>query len=263
MGSRACSYSASSSTHGAVDGAARAVDAEAGLAPRQRARPARPRCAQVGVQRAAQVGQAAVVGGVEGVAADHEGGQLRTAAHCRSAARAHGTAVQNGRPHAPPRPPGPGPRGWPSLAPARPRRRRWTSAARCTAPGGGRGLPEPTPRPQPVTLPDEWARTRPGFAGTLWYRVRFERAAEIGRDELLALYIERVCSNLEVHLNGQLRPQRRPHDRAAHRQLQPPAAGGAARRRCCGRAATCSTSRSPATRSPRSGRASAPAACRR
>ena len=53
-----------------------------------------------------------------------------------------------------------------------------------------------------VALPDDWATTRPGHDGGVWYRATFEPPGELGRDDLLALYIERVCSNLEVHLNG-------------------------------------------------------------
>ncbi len=60
----------------------------------------------------------------------------------------------------------------------------------------------------PVSLPDEWAESRPGFEGTLWYRVHFAAspAAVPGapRSEMLALWIDRVCSTAEVHLNGRL-----------------------------------------------------------
>jgi two-component system, NarL family, sensor histidine kinase UhpB len=55
-----------------------------------------------------------------------------------------------------------------------------------------------------LPLPDEWSRSRPGFEGTLWYRVRFDSPLPAGSTELLALRIARVCSNMEVHLNGEL-----------------------------------------------------------
>ncbi|MEN9416598.1 MAG: hypothetical protein RI988_218 [Pseudomonadota bacterium] len=56
---------------------------------------------------------------------------------------------------------------------------------------------------QEVGLPDDWALSRPGSAGPVWYRTGFQ-AAGPGSTELLALLIARVCSNLEVWLNGQL-----------------------------------------------------------
>jgi len=55
----------------------------------------------------------------------------------------------------------------------------------------------------PVTLPDDWAVTRPRFEGSVWYRVEFDRPPGTDANELLALYIGRACSNVEVHLNGQ------------------------------------------------------------
>ena len=54
----------------------------------------------------------------------------------------------------------------------------------------------------PVQLPDDWAVTRPGYEGSVWYRTGFDRPAGTDPHELLALYIERACSNVEVYLNG-------------------------------------------------------------
>ena len=56
--------------------------------------------------------------------------------------------------------------------------------------------------PLPVQLPDDWDVTRPGHDGGVWYRATFGKPANLAANDLLALYIERACSNLEVHLNG-------------------------------------------------------------
>ena len=55
----------------------------------------------------------------------------------------------------------------------------------------------------PVSLPDDWAETRPRFEGSVWYRADFDRPAGTDARELMAVYIERACSNVEIHLNGQ------------------------------------------------------------
>jgi signal transduction histidine kinase len=57
---------------------------------------------------------------------------------------------------------------------------------------------------RPVALPDDWALTRPRHEGSVWYRARFDRPGVPGTTDLLALYVERACSNLEVYLNERL-----------------------------------------------------------
>ncbi len=54
-----------------------------------------------------------------------------------------------------------------------------------------------------VPLPDDWARTRPGYNGSVWYRIHFD-ASQKGRQALLGAYLERACSAVEVQLNGQV-----------------------------------------------------------
>jgi signal transduction histidine kinase len=54
-----------------------------------------------------------------------------------------------------------------------------------------------------VSLPDDWSQTRPQAQTPLWYRLRFDAAAATAQPELLGLYIERACANVEVQLNGQ------------------------------------------------------------
>ena len=57
-----------------------------------------------------------------------------------------------------------------------------------------------------VGLPDDWASSRPASAGPVWYRINFLANEPKGRAgaDLLAVYVERVCTNLEVFVNGQL-----------------------------------------------------------
>jgi two-component system, NarL family, sensor histidine kinase UhpB len=57
---------------------------------------------------------------------------------------------------------------------------------------------------QTVALPDEWALSRPGNEGPVWYRVAFQAPGLRERGDLLSLYFARACTNLEVYLNGQL-----------------------------------------------------------
>ncbi len=71
--------------------------------------------------------------------------------------------------------------------------------------GDGAEFPAVPAPVRAVTLPDEWAASRPGFQGALWYRVAFEFDRPKGAArELQALYIARACSSYEVQLNGQL-----------------------------------------------------------
>ena len=77
-----------------------------------------------------------------------------------------------------------------------------TITAALSAQGEGAAFPTRSPS-SAVALPDEWASSRPGFAGSLWYRVAFTPPGNLAGGELLALYINHVCSNYRVLLNGQ------------------------------------------------------------
>jgi hypothetical protein len=70
--------------------------------------------------------------------------------------------------------------------------------------GGAARLPAAGALPQEVSLPDDWALSRPGHEGSVWYRVRFNGPSGTQDNELLSLYVERACSNLDVRLNGRL-----------------------------------------------------------
>lgn len=72
-----------------------------------------------------------------------------------------------------------------------------------SAEGHGDAFPQGTALRE-VRLPDDWSRTRPGYSGSVWYRVQFAPVGGLERGDLLALFIERACTNAEVHLNGRL-----------------------------------------------------------
>lgn len=55
---------------------------------------------------------------------------------------------------------------------------------------------------QLVALPDDWAVSRPGLPGPVWYRLGFDAQGVESSGELYAIYVERVCSTFEVQLNG-------------------------------------------------------------
>ena len=71
------------------------------------------------------------------------------------------------------------------------------------AEGAGSSFPTGVPV-QRVPLPDDWSSARPASGGPVWYRVEFDAEITPGQHELLALYVVRACTNLEVYLNNQL-----------------------------------------------------------
>ncbi|EHR73286.1 signal transduction histidine kinase [Burkholderiales bacterium JOSHI_001] len=68
---------------------------------------------------------------------------------------------------------------------------------------GGDAFPADQPT-RVVRLPDDWANTQPGYSGSIWYRTAFDLGGAPAPNTLMGLYIERVCSNVQVRLNGQL-----------------------------------------------------------
>ncbi|MBL8310372.1 MAG: sensor histidine kinase [Burkholderiales bacterium] len=55
---------------------------------------------------------------------------------------------------------------------------------------------------QAVSLPDDWAVSRPDFGGSLWYELEFDAEELRASGALAALYIERACSNVTAYVNG-------------------------------------------------------------
>jgi len=55
----------------------------------------------------------------------------------------------------------------------------------------------------PTALPDDWSMSRPQHDGSVWYRVNVDLPEGTPASELMALYIARVCTNVEVLLNGE------------------------------------------------------------
>ncbi|HMN74781.1 MAG TPA: ATP-binding protein [Burkholderiaceae bacterium] len=76
-----------------------------------------------------------------------------------------------------------------------------TFAEAIVAAGDTHSFPEDAPQTVQA-LPDDWAASRPGFDGVVWYRVHFDAPPLADPEAVLALYVERACTNLEVHLNG-------------------------------------------------------------
>lgn len=54
---------------------------------------------------------------------------------------------------------------------------------------------------QSVTLPDDWSSTHPKMFGTAWYRFYFNFNKQNDK-EIHAVYVARLCMNIEVFING-------------------------------------------------------------
>lgn len=63
-------------------------------------------------------------------------------------------------------------------------------------------FPEGDPSAITVALPDDWSDTQPRHEGSVWYRVQFDPGLSLDRNDLLGLFVERACSQLDVYLNG-------------------------------------------------------------
>ncbi|MEN9629300.1 MAG: hypothetical protein RJA10_2527 [Pseudomonadota bacterium] len=72
-----------------------------------------------------------------------------------------------------------------------------------SADGGGNAFPV-NGSTRTLSLPDDWAATRPGSAGPVWYRVSFAAPARGPADTMLALQVPHACATLMVQLNGHL-----------------------------------------------------------
>jgi two-component system sensor histidine kinase UhpB len=79
----------------------------------------------------------------------------------------------------------------------------WLTQA-LVAPGDTDHFPNHTAAQTLVPLPDDWDRRRSWQDGPMWYRLRFDTPPGLPAGTVLAAYIERACSNLEVRLNGRL-----------------------------------------------------------